>query len=216
MMKKEEEVDKLEEEVVTLRIKVIKINRNIEERETSIYSVENVEETPSRSLEKKNEEETKSCVEVLKERTHGQQESKKKEYNRDSYSTITTAFRKQRSLNHDEDIHKREYHDQPRKKFRRTTQQRISFTPRYVNIFYGHYFYCTNFGNKVAGCISYERNVHTIKSYVAPHDIECYKCHNYGNIARDCRRVMDTSIKENIDIIYKKVWKRKKEHVKED
>jgi hypothetical protein len=46
---------------------------------------------------------------------------------------------------------------------------------------------------------------------VAPHNIECYKCHNYGHIARDCRSMIDTSMKENTDIRYKKVWKRKQE-----
>jgi hypothetical protein len=51
---------------------------------------------------------------------------------------------------------------------------------------------------------------------VAPHNIECYKCHNYGHIAFDCRSMMDTSLRNKIDIIYKKVWKRKKEQVKED
>jgi len=51
---------------------------------------------------------------------------------------------------------------------------------------------------------------------VVPHNIECYKCHNYGNIARNCRSMMDTSMKENIDIIYNKVWKRKQEWVKEE
>ena len=35
MMKKEEEVEKLEEEVVTLRVKIIKLSKNIEEIETS-------------------------------------------------------------------------------------------------------------------------------------------------------------------------------------
>jgi hypothetical protein len=46
---------------------------------------------------------------------------------------------------------------------------------------------------------------------VAPYNIECYKCQNYGHIAHDCRSMMYTSMKENIDIKYKKVWKRKKE-----
>jgi hypothetical protein len=216
MMKKEEEVEKLEEEVVTLRVKIIKLNKNIEETETSTSSVENVEENPSRLLEKKNEEKSKSYAEVLKGRNHGQQESKKNEYNRDTSSTRPTTFRKQRSFNHDEEIHRREDHDQPRQEFRRTTQQRRSFTPRYVNLFYGHCFYCTNFGHKVADCRAYERNVQTRKAYVAPHDIECYKCHNYGHIAHDCRSMMDTSLRKNIDIRYKKVWKRKQEQVKED
>jgi hypothetical protein len=51
---------------------------------------------------------------------------------------------------------------------------------------------------------------------VAPHNNECYKCHNYGHIDRDCRSMMDTSMKKNTIIRYKKVWERKQEHVKEE
>jgi hypothetical protein len=46
---------------------------------------------------------------------------------------------------------------------------------------------------------------------VAPRNIECYKCHNYGHIARDCRSMIDNSMKENTNIRYKKVWIRKQE-----
>jgi hypothetical protein len=108
--------------------------------------------------EKKNEEKRKSYAEVIKG-------SMKKE-----------ECKPQRSLNHD--------HDQSRQEFRRTTPQRRSFTPRYVNLFYGHCFYCTNFGHKVADCRAYERNVQARNAYVAPHNIECYKFHNYGHIAQ--------------------------------
>ena len=97
-----------------------------------------------------------------------------------------------------------------------TTPQRRSFTPRYVNFFYGHCFYCTNFGHKDVDCRDYKRNVQERKAYMALHDIECYKFHNSRHIAHDCRSMMDTSMKENNDIIYKKVWKRKQEHVKEE
>jgi hypothetical protein len=54
IMKKEEEVEKLEEEVVTFRIKIVKLNKKVEETETSTSFIEN-EEKHSRLLEKKNE-----------------------------------------------------------------------------------------------------------------------------------------------------------------
>jgi hypothetical protein len=200
IMKKEEEVEKLEEEVVTLRSKIVKLNKNVEETETSTSVIEN-EEKHSRLLEKKNEENRKSYAEVLKGRNHGQPESKKTI--EDTSSRRPFMFKPQRSFNHD--------HDQSRKKFRRTTPQRRSFTPRYANFFYGHCFYCTNFGHKVADCRDYKRNVQARSAYVAPRNIECYKCHNYGHIASDCRSMIDTSMKENIDIRYKKVWIRKHE-----
>ena len=107
-------------------------------------------------------------------------------------------FKPQKNFNHD--------HDQSRKKLRSTTTQRISFTPRYENLFYGHFFYCTNFGHKVAYCRDYKRNVQAISAYVVSCTIVCYKCHNYGHIDNDCRIMIDTSMKENIDIRYKKVW----------
>jgi hypothetical protein len=51
---------------------------------------------------------------------------------------------------------------------------------------------------------------------MVPHNIECYKFHNNGHITRDCRSMMDTSMKEKTDIKYKKNWKRKQERVKEE
>jgi septal ring factor EnvC (AmiA/AmiB activator) len=129
IMKKEEEVEKLEEEVVTLSVKVIKLNNNVEETETSTSIIEN-EEKNSRFLEKKNEENRKSYAKVIKVRNHGQPESKKNI--EDTSSRRPFMFKPQRSFNHD--------HDQSRKKFRRTTPQRRSFTPRYENLFYGHCF----------------------------------------------------------------------------
>jgi hypothetical protein len=120
IMKKEEEVEKLEEEIVILRSKIIKLNKNIEETETSTSVIEN-EEKHLRLLEKKNEENRKSYAEVLNGRNHGQPESKKTI--EDTSSRRPFMFKPQRRFNHD--------HDQSRKKFRRTTPQRRSFTPRY-------------------------------------------------------------------------------------
>jgi septal ring factor EnvC (AmiA/AmiB activator) len=69
IMKKEEEIENLEEEVVTLRVKIDKLNKKVEEIETSTLIVEN-EEKHSTLLEKKNEETRKSYAEVLKGRNH--------------------------------------------------------------------------------------------------------------------------------------------------
>jgi hypothetical protein len=147
-------------------------------------------------LKKKNGENRKSYAEVLKGKNHGQPESKKTI--EDTYSRIPSMFKPQKSLNHD--------HDQSRHKLGRTTPQRRSFTPRYANFFYGHCFYCNNFGHMVADCRVYKINVHLRSAYVAPRNIECYKCHNYGQIASDCRGIINTYMKENIDIRYNKVW----------
>jgi hypothetical protein len=59
IMKKEEELEKLEEEVVTLRSKAVKVNKNVEETETSTSVIEN-EEKHSRLIEKNIEENRKS------------------------------------------------------------------------------------------------------------------------------------------------------------
>jgi hypothetical protein len=185
-------VENLEEEVVMLREKVDKINTNVEKEETSTSSFE---ENPSSFLEINNEETPKTYAEVLKGMNHGQLESKK--INKDTSSRRPSTFKPQRRINN----------DHPRKEFKRTTP----FTPRYVNLFYGHYFYCTNFGHKVADCRVYERSVQTRNACVAPHNIECYKFHNYGHIDRKCRSMTVPSIKKETNIIYKKVWKRKNE-----
>jgi hypothetical protein len=53
MIKKEEDCENLEEEVVTLRVKVVKLSKNVEERESSTQPVEKVEEKCYRLLERK-------------------------------------------------------------------------------------------------------------------------------------------------------------------
>jgi hypothetical protein len=137
-------------------------------------------------------------------------------YRRERYQRIPSTSRYQIRFNHCEGNNIREYRDQPRHEFRKTTSQRRSFTPRYESFFYGHCFIFTNCGHKAADFKAYGRNGQVRNAYVTPYHIECYKCHNYEHIAHDCRSMMDTSMKENIDIIYKKVWKRKQEQVKEE
>jgi hypothetical protein len=181
-----------------LRSKIFKTNKNVEETKTSTSVMEN-EEKHSRLLEKKNEENRKIYAKVLKGRNHGRPESKKTI--EDTSSRRPFMFKPQKSFNHD--------HDQSRQKLRRTTPQRRSFTPRYENCFYGHCFYCTNFGHKIVDCKDYKRNVQARSAYVAPCNIECYKCHNYEHIESDCRSMIDTSMKESTGIRYKKISIRK-------
>jgi hypothetical protein len=63
-MKKEEDCEKLEEEVFMLRVKVFNINKNIEEASTS--SIKIVEEKCHRSSKGNIEENPKSYEEVIK------------------------------------------------------------------------------------------------------------------------------------------------------
>jgi len=78
----------------------------------------------------------------------------------------------------------------------------------YVNLFYGHCFNSTNFGHKFVDCRSYGINDEVRNDYVAPHNIECYKFHNYGHIAQNCRLLIKPSVKENTNDRYKNAWRR--------
>jgi hypothetical protein len=155
-------------------------------------------------LERKNEDKANNYVDILKGRNDGQQASRRNEWKRDVSPRRPSTRGYQRRFNYCEGNNKREDHNQPKHKFKRTTSQRRSFTPRYQSFFSGYCFTCNNSGHKVIDCREYGRNV-----YVAPYNIECYKFHNYGNIACDCRSMMNYSMKEDIDIVYKKVWIRK-------
>jgi hypothetical protein len=121
---------------------------------------------------------------------------------------MPSTFRKQESFNQCEGNNQREDCHHPRKEFRRTTPQRISFTPKYQKLFLGYCFTCTNFGNEVVDCRAYGRNVQSRDYRVDISNFECYKCHNYGHIDRNCRSVIEPPIKENIDVRYMKVWRR--------
>jgi len=66
MMKKEEGCEKLEEEVVTLRVNFFKLKKNAQERGISTPRVKNVEENFYRLLESKNDDKAKSYVEIIR------------------------------------------------------------------------------------------------------------------------------------------------------
>ena len=138
-----------------LRVKVFKLNKNVEETSTS--STNKVEEKCHRLLEGKNKEKHKIYAEVikgsvkkeeynpLKKNVPKVQKAKKEDYRRDGHQRRPSTFKQPRIFTLNEGVNGREYRDQPKNDFRRTTPQRKSFTPRYVNFFYGHCFYCTNY-----------------------------------------------------------------------
>jgi hypothetical protein len=66
MMKKEEYCEKLEEEVVTSRIKVVNLSKNIKERRSSTPSIDKFEEKCYRLLERRNEEKAKSYEKIIR------------------------------------------------------------------------------------------------------------------------------------------------------
>jgi hypothetical protein len=137
------------------------------------------------------------------------EKTQEENYKRDEYPRRPFTSKNQISFNHCEGHNRREDHDKLRHEFKKTTSQRRSFNSRYQSLFFGYCFTCNNSGHKVVDYIDYERNVQARNLYVAPYNIECYKFHNYGHIARDCRSMMDTSMNENTNIRYKKIWRRK-------
>jgi hypothetical protein len=66
MIKKEKYCEKIEEEVVTLRVKIVKISKNVEEREIPTSSVKKFEEKCYMLLERKNEEKDKIYGEIIR------------------------------------------------------------------------------------------------------------------------------------------------------
>jgi hypothetical protein len=75
----------------------------------------------------------------------------------------------------------------------------------YQSLFSGYFFTCNKFGHKAIDNRAYGINVQARDVCVAPYNIECYKCHNYGHIARDYRIMMKPSMKENTDIRYNNI-----------
>jgi hypothetical protein len=92
--------------------------------------------------------------------------------------------------------------------FIRVPPFRRSSTPRYQTIFFGLCYACNNFGHKVVNCRANNRNInnfesHTQKGYPRrpsetqrrsynrfeslSTEVECYKCNNFGHMAKDCR-----------------------------
>jgi hypothetical protein len=103
--------------------------------------------------------------------------------------------------------------DRPREEeeFIRVPPCRRSSTPRYQTIFFGLCYACNNFGHKVVNCIANNRNKNNFESHTQmdylrrPSEtqrisynrfeslstgVECYKCNNFGHMAKDCRMII--------------------------
>ena len=99
---------------------------------------------------------------------------------------------------------------------KRPTPARRPPMPRYHSFFFGLFYACNNYGHKVIDCRSYarDRNAWSRNSYentqyqskrnvvrkptdafgntynrfgALNYEIECYRYHNFGHIARNCR-----------------------------
>jgi hypothetical protein len=92
--------------------------------------------------------------------------------------------------------------------FIRAPPFRRSSTPRYQTIFFGLCYACNNFGHKVVNCRANNRNNNNFESHTQRGysrrpsetqrrsynrfeslrtEVECYKCNNFGHVAKDCR-----------------------------
>jgi hypothetical protein len=95
--------------------------------------------------------------------------------------------------------------------FRRETPFRRSSTPRYQTIFLGLCYSCNNFGHKVVNCRANTKNINNYEGYTRngysrrsheaqsrsynifeslSTEVECYKCNNFGHMAKDCRLIV--------------------------
>ena len=113
-----------------------------------------------------------------------------------------------RRYDHGEGSNKKEGHNQQRDGFIRPIPQRRSSTSRYQTVFLRYNYSFPNYGHKDVHCKYYEGNIHgrNIKqTYLAPWNVEFYKYHTYGHIARNCRSFISISTRQE----HPKVRKRK-------
>jgi len=102
-----------------LRVKIVKIKKNVEERETSTSLVKEVEEKIYMLPEGKNEEKPKSYEEVIKGSMNKEEckllkknipkvhKTQEEDYRRDRYQRRPSTLKKQRIFNLDDRINRR-------------------------------------------------------------------------------------------------------------
>jgi hypothetical protein len=147
MMKKEEDCEKLEQEVVSLR-KSLR-NSQVPKDLTHLGCMGETSYKEDANTNKKVEEISTQTVDEKWTRIP----ERRNDYKRDEYPRRPPTFRNQRSFNQYEGNYRRVDHEP-----RWTTSQRRSLTPRYQNFFLGHCYTCKNFGHKEINCRINERN----------------------------------------------------------
>jgi hypothetical protein len=116
----------------------------------------------------------------------------------------------------------------PIKKENKTIPKKV-YQNRYPHIFFGYCFACSNFRHKAMNCRAYRRKDLKVKNYnlkdkqavnrvkrrnynsFAPlqeGDLECFRCHNYGHKAINCR-LMEVSEQPKFIREQKKLWREK-------
>jgi hypothetical protein len=214
MIKKEEDCEKLEQEVVSLR-KSLR-NSQVPKNLTHLGCMGETSYKEDANTNKQVEERATQTVDEKWTRIP----EIRNDYKRDEYPRRPPTFRNQRSSNQYEGNYRRIYHEP-----RWTTSQRSPLTPRYQNFFLGHCYTCKNFGHKAINCRinernKYARNMNGVnrrygnnhgfvnRSYnsfypLMEKNIVCYKCNYVGHKAQDCRYM-------NEDVpMPTTVWKRK-------
>jgi hypothetical protein len=135
MIKKEEDCEKLEQEVVSSR----KSLRNSQVPKDLTHLGCMGETSKDANTNKQVEERATQTVDEKWTRIP----ERMNDYKRDEYPRRPPTFSNQRSFNQYEGNYRRIDHEP-----RWTTSQRSPLTPRYQNIFLGHCYTCKNFGHK--------------------------------------------------------------------
>jgi hypothetical protein len=147
MIKKEEDCEKLEQEVVSLR-KSLR-NSQVPKDLTHLGCMGETSYKEDANTNKQVEERATQIVDEKWTRIP----ERRNDYKRDEYPRRPPTFRNQRSSNQYEGNYRRIDHEP-----RWTTSKRSPLTPRYQNFFLGHCYTCKNFGHKAINCRINERN----------------------------------------------------------
>jgi hypothetical protein len=219
MMKKEEDCEKLEQEVVSLR-KSLR-NSQVSKYLTHLGCMGETSYKEYANTDKKVEERSTQTIDEKWTRIP----ERRNDYKRDEYPRKPPTFRNQRMFNQYEGNYKRVDHEP-----KWNTSERRSLTPRYQNLFLGHCYTCKNFGHKEINCRinernNYARNMNGVNrrygnnrgfvnisynsfSPLMDKNIVFYKCNYLGHKAQDCRSMNEYAPMPNVPMPTT-IWRRK-------